>query len=89
MRKATGRPSNYFNLRPNTDYIVLEGKAVPITGLVGRRQGSSFYPMGGDVGYMVHRREETLAEIAKDNRNRAAMASASRPMADVLFGDWK
>jgi hypothetical protein len=47
------RPDNLSKLKPGTKYVVIRGRAVPITGIQGRHTGDTFYPNGGDAGYAV------------------------------------
>ena len=82
-------PANYYNLRPGDEYIVMDGRAIPIRGLSGQRQGGSFYPNLGARGYHVKTREATHAEAARERQRRTAAEAPRRMTTANPFSDWK
>ena len=80
------QPHGYYNLKVGTKFIVLDGKALPITGLAGRIDGGCFYPNAGDIGYLIKERTATQRE----QYAAAKPEAAPRPVVSGFDpSDWK
>ncbi len=101
MTFSAGVAAGYYSLKPGTQFIQIDGKALPIKGLAGTVERGFFCPSGSANRYLIKTRQETQREAYEANRSessRPALQAVSLPRPVVssfdpgpadIFSDWK